>query len=275
MAATYTVEVQLPVSTDIEEAAGGVVGTSHERVAIREELDGVDVGLVAGKGLDGLASTDIPQLGESIAGTGDEGVLIGGVQADAHDIAEMVGKLHNLGTRLDIPLHTGHVTRRSQDAAVVDEATAGEVAGVARELAGDTGGAVPVLVEVVDGADVVETTTGDVVTARSVCASHDPRGPQGDGMNLVCCVRVPNDQLSILRGRHQMSSVRRPVHGVDLGQVTLERSLRLHQLVSGDRIVGLLRHGAHCRNVGVSIQVVSEPSRRNGAIIAISDFGAD
>ena len=31
------------------------------------------------------------------------------------------------------------------------------------------------MVKVIDGADVVKTTAGDVVTAGSIGASHDPR----------------------------------------------------------------------------------------------------
>lgn len=43
-----------------------------------------------------------------------------------------------------------------------------------------------------------------------------------------------------------MSAVGGPVHGVNLGQMALERSLSLHQLVSGDRLVCLLCDGADC-----------------------------
>ena len=81
-------------------------------MTIREELDGVDVGLVASEGLDSLTSTNIPELGESIASTRDESVLVGRVKADAHDVSEMVGELSDLLASLNIPLHTGHVTRR-------------------------------------------------------------------------------------------------------------------------------------------------------------------
>lgn len=107
---TYPVEIELAISANIEQAASGIVGTGNERVAVREELNGVDVRLVASKCLHGLAGTNIPKLGEGIASTRDEGVLIGWVQADAHDISEMIGKLGNLLTRLDIPLHTRHVS---------------------------------------------------------------------------------------------------------------------------------------------------------------------
>lgn len=47
-------------------------------------------------------------------------------------------------------------------------------------------------------------------------------------MHLICCVGVPDDEFSVLRGRHEMSSIRGPVHGVDLGQVALERPTRPH-----------------------------------------------
>lgn len=81
-------------------------------MSIGEELNGVDIRLVTSEGLDSLSSADIPELSESIASTGDESVLVGRVKADAHDVAEMVGKLSNLLSSLNIPLHTGHVTGR-------------------------------------------------------------------------------------------------------------------------------------------------------------------
>lgn len=91
---------------------------------------------------------------------------------------------------------------------------------MAGKFAGDAGRAISVLVEVVNRANVVETTASNVITAGSVCTSHDPRRPQGNGMDLVCGVGVPNNQFAILRGGHEVSSVGRPVHGVDLGQMT-------------------------------------------------------
>lgn len=125
MDVTYSVKVQFPIGADVEQAASGVVRASDERVAVREELDGVDVGFVASKGLDSLAGSNIPQLGKSITSTRDECVLVCGVEADAHDIAQVVGEFDDFLARLNVPFHARHVTRRSQDAAVVDEAAAG------------------------------------------------------------------------------------------------------------------------------------------------------
>lgn len=129
---------------------------------------------MASKGLDSLSGTDIPELSESIASTRDEGVLVGRVQANAHDIAKVIGELGDPLAGLDIPANTGHVTRRGEDTAVIDEATAGEVSSVTRELAGDARGAFSLLVEVINRANVVETTAGDEVAAGGIGAGHDP-----------------------------------------------------------------------------------------------------
>lgn len=167
-------------------------------MAVREELDGVDVGLVASKGLDGLASANIPELSKGIASTGDEGILVGRVETDAHDVAKVIGKLCDALASLDIPFDTGHVARRCEDAAIIDETAAGEVSGVARQLTGDARGAVALLVEVVYGANVVEATAGDKVTRGSVGTGHYPGGAERDGMDLVGSVSVPNDELAVL-----------------------------------------------------------------------------
>lgn len=38
--------------------------------------------------------------------------------------------------------------------------------------------------QVVDGADVVQASTGDIVPRRSISARHHPGGAQWDGMDL-------------------------------------------------------------------------------------------
>lgn len=243
---TYAIDIQLAVGTDIKESAGGVVGASDKGVAVREKLNGIDVGLVAGKGLYRLASTNIPELSKGIASTRDEGVLVSRVKADAHDVAKVVGKLCDALASLNVPLDASHVARRCEDAAVVDEAAAGEVAGVARQFAGDTRGAVALLVEVIYGANVVETTAGDKVARGGVGAGHDPGGAERDGVDLVGGIGVPDDELAVLRGGNEMSAVGRPVHGVNLGEMALEGALGLHELVLGDGLVCLLGNGADC-----------------------------
>lgn len=47
-------------------------------------------------------------------------------------------------------------------------------------------------------------------------------------MNFVGGIGIPDDQFSILRGGDEMTAVRRPVHGVNLSKVTLQRAAWLH-----------------------------------------------
>lgn len=117
---------------------------------IREELDGIDIRFVTSKCLNGLSSTDIPHLGESVTGAGDECVLVRGVQADAHDVSQVVGELGHLLARLDIPPHAGHVTGGGEDATVINEAAAREVSCMSRKFPGDTRGTIALLVQVVN-----------------------------------------------------------------------------------------------------------------------------
>lgn len=201
---------------------------------------------MSSKSLHGLSGTDIPELGEGVAGTGDEDVLVGRVDADRHDIAEVIRELGHLGTRLDIPQHARHISGRGEDAAIIDKAAAREVTRVSGQFARNAGGAFAGG-KIVDGTDVVQTTTGDVVSTGSVCARHDPRGPQWDGVNFVCGVGVPDDEFAVLRGGDEMATVGRPVHSVNLGQMTLQRPPGLHS-DPRQRVGLVLRDLANCFN---------------------------
>ena len=201
---------------------------------------------MASESLHSLAGTHIPQLGESIAGTGNKDVLVSRVDADRHYITEVVGKLGDLGSGLDIPQHTGHVAGRGDDTAVIEETAAGEVARVAGELARDTGGTFT-RGQIIDGTDVIQTTAGHVVSAWRISTGHDPGRSQGDGVNFVGGVGIPNNELSVLRGRDKVAAVGRPVHGVDLGKMALQRPARFHAN-SGESIGLALRNLANCRH---------------------------
>lgn len=61
-------------------------------------------------------------------------------------------------------------------------------------------------------------------------------------MDFVSGVGIPDNQLSILRRRHQMSPVGRPVHSIYLRQMSFQRPLGLHQLIFGYRLVRVLRN---------------------------------
>ena len=44
-------------------------------------------------------------------------------------------------------------------------------------------------------------------------------------MDFVGGVGIPNDELAILRGRDEMTTIGRPVHGVDFGKMAFESTL--------------------------------------------------
>ena len=63
-------------------------------------------------------------------------------------------------------------------------------------------------------------------------------------MHLVGSVRVPDDELSVLRGGNEMPAVGSPVHGIDLGEVTAQGTARAHDDTGKSR--DLVGHRTHC-----------------------------
>ena len=80
-----------------------------------------------------------------------------------HHIARVVAELDYSYTCLDIPKHTGHVSGRSNDLPVVDEATATEVTRVRAKLTSTPHIHALFRMEVVYRANVIETTASDIV----------------------------------------------------------------------------------------------------------------
>ena len=52
--------------------------------------------------------------------------------------------------------------------------------------------------EIVNGDHIVESSASDEIARGGVGTSHYPGGTQGDGMELVGGVGVPDDELSVL-----------------------------------------------------------------------------
>lgn len=135
--------MKLAVCSNIEKTAGCIVGTGTKGVAIREELNGVDVGVVSCKRLDTFLLANIPELGKRIAGTRHKLIVVKRVDAQAHDIAQMVCKFVDLGTGFQVPENTSHVTRRGKNTSVADETAATEVSRVSRQFTGNTRRSIP------------------------------------------------------------------------------------------------------------------------------------
>lgn len=129
----------------------------------------------------------------------------------------MIAKFHHSNASLDVPEHAGHVAGRGDDLSVIDKSTAREITGVGTQFTGTLNGTDTALfgTEVVNRANVIETTAGNKVARGRVCAGHDPGGAQGDGMDLVGRVGVPDDELAVLGGGDEMALVSSPVHGVN------------------------------------------------------------
>lgn len=78
----------------------------------------------------------VPQFGGRVARAADERALVRG-ERQRHHVAGVAGELAALLAGLDVPQGAGHVAGAGQDLVVVEEATAGQVARVAGQLAGD------------------------------------------------------------------------------------------------------------------------------------------
>ena len=115
----------------------------------------------------------------------------------------MVTELDDPRSRLDIPEHAGHISRTGYDLAVIDETAAAEITGVSTKLTGTLQvGATVLVVEVVNGADVIQTTAGHKVARGRIRTGHDPAGTKRNSMDFVGGVGIPDDELSVLRSRN-------------------------------------------------------------------------
>lgn len=108
---TYRIALQLAICADVEEAARGVIGAGSKSIAIGEELDRVDVGVVCGECLAALLLSDVPKFGECVACTGHKLVVIQRVDAQAHDVAQVIREFGDLLPGLNVPQHASHVPR--------------------------------------------------------------------------------------------------------------------------------------------------------------------
>lgn len=164
----------------------------------------------------------------------------------------MVVELHGPRAVLDIPKHTCHVAGRRDDLPVVDKPAAAEVARVCAQLSGDLDlsacGTRSCASEGVDGADVIEATACDEVAGRCIRAGHDPRGAEWDGVDLVCGVGVPHDELAVLGCGDDVAPICGPVERVDFCEVALECPARLEG-DAGER-GGVACHGADWLSAG-------------------------
>jgi len=219
--------VQFTVRPNIEQSARSIIRAGSKGIAVREELHSIDVRFVASEGLRCTTAAYIPQLGRGIASTRDEDILVG-AEGQAHNVPGVVTELDHPHAGFDIPEHAGHVTRTGDNLPVVDESAATEITGVRAELSSTLDTAPLFAVEVVDGANVIQSTASHEVAGGRVSASHDPARPQGDGVDFVGGISVPDDKFAVLGGGHEVTAVGGPMHRVYFGEMAPERPARLH-----------------------------------------------
>ena len=75
-------------------------------VSVDPHRDGVDVAGVSTEGLLAGPVPQVPQLGQGVAGSGDEGVHVGG-QSQRHAVSDVVGEHLLLLTGLQVPQAAG------------------------------------------------------------------------------------------------------------------------------------------------------------------------
>ena len=165
-------------------------------------------------------SANIPDLGGGVAGAGDEHVRVDrGKDREGHDVSLVVGEGGLRLAQFNVPEHAEGVSRGGQNRTFVEESAAGKVAIVVGQLAVGTHHLR--LVELVDGAEVVESSACDEVAFGGFeGAGHDPGRAEGNGLELDVLHGRPDDEFAILRGGDEVGGVSRPVHGVDLSKVT-------------------------------------------------------
>lgn len=61
--------------------------------------------------------------------------------------------------------------------------------------------------EIVDGADIIKTTTGYEVAGWCVGAGHDPTGTKWDSVDFVGCIGIPEDEFAVLRSGNEMTNL--------------------------------------------------------------------
>mmetsp|Transcript_34856 Transcript_34856/g.74297 ORF Transcript_34856/g.74297 Transcript_34856/m.74297 type:complete len:217 (-) Transcript_34856:431-1081(-) len=166
--------VHLPVASHVEQPAGRVVTPRPHREPVREERDRVDVLSVPGVGLDALPDPEVPDLRRRVHAPGDEDVVVLRTDRQAHYVPRVVREGFEDLAAGDVPVYAARVPRGGEDVSLVHEAAAAQVPVVRHQLLRRPG-VRRLLLDVVDRADVVQSTAGDEISlALLEGARHDP-----------------------------------------------------------------------------------------------------
>ncbi len=143
------------------------------------------------EGLGAFTCSQIPYFGSSIAGSGHKSViLVSGIDGHTHDVPVMIIKFQYLGASFDIPQDACHVTGGCDNLSVVEEAATREISRMRVEFPTNANGNFA-RTQVVDGADVIQSSTCHKPTAGRVGTCHYPRRSQWNSVYLNVGTYIP------------------------------------------------------------------------------------
>lgn len=82
--------------------------------------------------------------------------------------------------------------------------------------------------QIINGTNVIKTTTRNKVAWGSISTGHDPRWTKWNRLDLVGSVSIPNNKFAILRCWYQMSFICWPVHWVYFREMPLQYAANFH-----------------------------------------------
>lgn len=109
--------------------------------------------------------------------------------------------------------------------------------------------------QVVDRADIIQTTGRDQMPGRRVGTCHHPTHAQGHCLHFVTRLCIPHNEMAILRCRKHMVAVRSPVYRIDFGIRTFQHRSSLERQHAQRR--DLRCRFAHCVSEKKHVQLVS------------------
>lgn len=115
----------------------------------------------------------------------------GGRKNQPHHIPRMIIKLNNPNPRINIPKHTSHIPRTSQNLSIIQKPTTTQIPRMGTQLPSNFNS--PLLnPKIINTTNVIQSSTGNKISTRRISASHDPGGTERDSVNFVGRVGVPD-----------------------------------------------------------------------------------
>ena len=202
------------VGPQVVQAHAAVLAARGQGVAVGEEGEGVDVGLVPGEHALRAAGADVPHAHVKVAAAGGKDVRVADVHAG--NVPAVADELAHGHAALRVPLDSAGVPGDGEHLVRRQEAAPGKEARVPVQLDDLFAGAQPM-----DRADVVQAARGRQGAVLAEVAAHHPAAAEVHGRELVRRRRLPQNHLPVLGGAEDVAAVVGPAHCVDLAVMAL------------------------------------------------------